>query len=258
MKIYIHTDLEGISGIDSIEMMGKENPRHGYAIKRLMMDVNAAIDGAFIGGATHVTVSDGHGGGGNFDLSLLDRRAEFDTKESNVWCGELDGTYNGSFFIGAHAMAGTINGFLDHTMSSASWFNYRINGRKVGELAIWAAVCGHFDVPMLMVSGDEAACTEAFQFFDPVECTAVKRGLGRNKAELVNVDEAAERIRKAACKAISLVGKARPYKPILPMNIKLEYYRSDYCDEAAKKEGMERLDARTVRKVANSYLDFMI
>lgn len=50
MKIYIHTDLEGISGIDSIEMVQRDNPGYRYSIERLMIDVNAAIDGAFAGG----------------------------------------------------------------------------------------------------------------------------------------------------------------------------------------------------------------
>jgi D-amino peptidase len=255
MKIYIHTDLEGISGIDCIDMISRENPRRKYSIQRLMADVNAAIDGAFAGGATHVTVLDSHGGGRNFDISLLDTRAEADSKENGKWWGKLDESYSGTFFIGAHAMAGTMNAFLDHTQSSLEWYNYRVNGRRMGELAQWAMVAGHFGVPMLMVSGDEAACSEAREFFNPIECAAVKRGIGRNNAELVCPDEAIEKIRKAAEKAVSLIGKAKPFKPILPMEIKLEVTRADYCDYLADQPGIERLDARTVRKVAESCLD---
>jgi len=255
MRIYIHTDLEGISGIDSIEMINRNDSKHSYAIARLMADVNAAIDGAFAGGATHVTVLDSHGGGGNFDISLLDKRAELDTKENGKWWGKLDDSYDGTFFIGAHAMAGTMNGFLDHTQSSMTWYNYWVNGRRMGELAQWAMVAGHFGVPMLFVSGDEAACTEARQFFHPLECIAVKRGIGRNRAELVDPQRAVESVREGACRAMKLVGKAKPFTPLLPMEIKLELYRSDYCDEIASKPGVERLDARTVRKIAHSCLD---
>ncbi len=255
MRIYIHTDLEGVSGIDSFEMVEKSNPRHEYAIRRLMADVNAAIDGAFAGGATHVTVLDSHGGGGNFNLALLDPRAELDPKENGKWWGKLDGSYDATFFIGAHAMAGTMNAFLDHTQSSLAWYNYWVNGRRMGELAQWAMVAGHFGVPMVMVSGDEAACREAREFFPVIECACVKRGIGRNRAEPVDPEEALERIREAARRAISLIGKAKPFTPILPMEIRLEYTRSDYCDSAAGKPGVERLDARTVRKVASTYLD---
>jgi D-amino peptidase len=257
MKIYIHTDLEGISGIDRIEMIDKNGVSYRDSIVRLMADVNAAIDGAFAGGATHVTVLDSHGGGGNFDLSLLDKRADIDIKENKKWWGKLDDTYAGTFFIGAHAMAGTMNGFLDHTMDSSRWFNYWINGRKMGELALWAIVAGHFNVPLLMVSGDEAACVEARQFFTPLETTIVKRAIGRNRAELVDSEESLKRIQESARKAVSFAGKVNPFKPILPMEIKLELYRSDYCDNIACSSGLERLDARTIRKVSNSSLDIL-
>jgi D-amino peptidase len=257
MKIYIHTDLEGISGIDSLEMFRPGTPGYNFAIERLMIDVNAAIEGAFAGGATHVTVLDSHGGGGNFNISLLDKRADFDRKENKKWWGKLDNSYSGTFFIGAHAMAGTMNAFLDHTQSSQSWYNYRVNGRKMGELAQWAMVAAHFNVPMLMVSGDEAACIEARQFFHPIECAPVKRGIGRNKAELFDLDKAVSDIYEAAKRAISLVGKAKPFKPILPMEIILELCRSDFCDAIANNPGVERLDARTVRKIAASYLELL-
>ncbi len=256
MKIYIHTDLEGISGVDTAGMEEKENPGYRHAVERLMSDLNAAVDGAFAGGATHVTVLDSHGGGGNFDLSLLDKRADNDVRVNKQWWGKLDESYAGTFFIGAHAMAGTMNAFLDHTQDSLRWLNYYANGRRMGELGQWAMVAAHFNVPMLMVAGDEAACVEARQFFNPVECAVVKRGIGRNKAILVEPGEATSRIREAARKAILLVGKAKAFKPHLPMEVKLELTRADYCDALAENPGNERLDARTVRKFASSYLDY--
>jgi D-amino peptidase len=255
MKIYIMTDLEGISCIDNIDMIKADNTLYKYSIERLMADINAAIQGAFDGGATHVTVIDGHAGGGNFDLSLLDSRAEIDIRKNGKI--RLDDSFSGILCIGYHAMAGTINGFLDHTQSSMSWFNYWVNGRRTGELGQCAIIGAHFGVPVLMVSGDEAACVEARQFFSHVECAVVKHGVGRNNAVVLDSDIALESIRNAACKAMSLVGKVKPYTPILPMEIKLELYRSDYCDKIAEKQGVERIDARTVRKVTNSYLDIL-
>jgi len=253
MKIYIHTDLEGVTGIDTIEMMARDHERHQEAVRNLMADVNAAVDGAFAGGADHVTVLDSHGGGGNFVLDLLDERAENDTKPNKKWWGILDDSYDATFFIGAHAMAGTMNGFLDHTQSSASWYNYSVNGRRMGELAQWAMVAGAFGVPMAMVSGDEAACVEARQFFHPLETATVKRGIGRNRAELVEPQQAWERIREAARRAIAIIPETRPFVPAKPMEIILEFTRADHCDASAAR-GSERIDARTVRKVTSDCL----
>jgi D-amino peptidase len=153
-------------------------------------------------------------------------------------------------------MAGTMNAFLDHTDDSLRWLNYYVNNRRMGELGMWAMVAGHFNVPMLMVAGDEAACVEARQFFDPLECAVVKRGVGRSRAVLVDTGEATRRIQEAARRAIQFVGKGRAFRPFLPMEVRLELTRSDYCDSFAENPRNERLDARSVRRFSTSYLDY--
>ena len=258
-KIYIHTDMEGVSGVDRGEMVPYDSGDYAFCVKRLMADVNAAVDGALLGGADHVTVLDSHGGGGNFDLSLLDKRAEYDEKLNKKWWGKLDDSYWGSFFIGAHAMAGTLNGFLDHTMNSRQVLNFSINGRRVGELGIWAMVCAHFGVPMIMASGDQAAVHEAAQFFSGIETAEVKAGLSRMKARLLPIDAAEERIRQAAKRAVEKTERPALFKPLLPMELKIEYMRGDFCDDAmAAKPELERLDVRAARKISQTYLDYWV
>ena len=61
-----------------------------------------------------MTVLDSICGGGNFIPDLLDSRADNDLKAKAKWWGKMDSSYAGTFFIGAHAMAGTQNAFLDH------------------------------------------------------------------------------------------------------------------------------------------------
>ena len=258
VKIYIHTDLEGISGVDKFEMMDQTTDGYQEARKLLMEDINAAVEGAFEGGADEVVVLDSHDGAHNFLPDLLDKHAKVDPRANKKWWAALDDTYSGTLFIGAHAMSGTMNAFLDHTQSSINWHDYSINGRRWGELAQWALVAGNFGVPLIMMSGDEAACKEAHDFFDPIETAAVKKAVGRNKADLVPLDEARARIREAAKKSISLVGKAKPFKVKMPMEIVLEFNRADYCDSAIKNlPTWERLDARTIRKVTSDPLELL-
>ena len=117
------------------------------------------------------------------------------------------------------------------------------------------------EVRLRMVSGDEAACVKARAFLGDIECAVVKYGVGRNNARLVDLDEALNRIRTAARNSLKLIGKIKPYKPLMPLEIKLELYRSDMCDEIDKRcENVERLDARTVRKIVHkisSYYDIL-
>jgi len=155
-------------------------------------------------------------------------------------------------------MAGTINGFLDHTQDSTRWFNYYLNGRRCGEIAQVATWMGGAGIPLLLVTGDEAACAEARAFVEPVETAAVKQGVGRNRAVACPPDEARDRIRSAARRAMALIGTARPFTPPRPMEIVVEFYRTDYCEEAlARSETLERIDARTVRKVTGDPYDIL-
>lgn len=53
---------------------------------------------------------------------------------------------------------------------------------------------------------------------------------------------------------MGLVGKGRPLTPIKPMEIVLEFNRSDYCDGVAAKPGIERPEAHTNRWVTSDPL----
>ena len=246
MKILIMTDLEGIAGVDRYEMIAK-NEGAGYeeACKLLMADLNAAVRGYFDAGADTVYVHDGHYRGQNFVRSMLDPRAiqtNSDTFHSLIKSGEIDGYAE----IGLHAMAGTMNAFLEHTQSSKQWFDYQINGRSCGEFIQGAAFVGQFGVPFIFVSGDDAACEEAKCFVPDIATAIVKHAEGRNRAHSLSREEAEKKIYEAAMRSVSLIGKIKPYKILLPAEVRLTLQRTDYCDSLADR--YERLDSRTVRK----------
>ena len=255
MNVFIDTDLEGISGITNItQVMDTEADTYRFSLERLMLDVNAAIAGAFDGGADAVYVNDGHGTGVNFIDEMLDPRA---VKTKKMDFAKIDAVFQ----VGVHAMAGTLNAFLDHTQSSLAWHDYIVNGRKCGEIAQCAIYAGAYDIPCVMVSGDEAACVEAKQFLGDIEVAVVKYAVGRNTAKSIDLDEALSKIYNAAKNGMSLIGKIKPYKPLMPMEVVLELNRSDYCDMKMNSPNVERLDARTVRKIVheiNSFHDILI
>lgn len=259
MKVVIMTDLEGISLVDSIEMIPRTSEGYKFACRRLMADVNAAVQGAVDAGADEILVFDGHGGGNNFIPDALDPRATF-TKD--FYAPGLFDNCTAYLEVGLHAKPGTLNGFLDHCQSSASWFNYYQNGVAVGELAQGAAYCGAYDVPVVMVSGDEAACEEAKALIPGIEVAAVKKGIGRNKAVCLDAQTSERLIQEAACRGIQKAAAIQPYKVSLPLEVKVTFYRSDMCDEVcAAKPYLTRLDARTVMRVSDqivTYRDVLI
>src|SRR5512143_4039607 len=95
----------------------------------------------------------------------------------------IDQGIDGVIFIGYHARAGTQNAILDHTWSSRRVANLWINETLIGEIGLNAAVCGHFSVPVIMISGDQSACQEAEELLGAVEKAVVKQASGRMSAE---------------------------------------------------------------------------
>ena len=260
MKVAIMTDLEGISGVDRFEQMEPEGG-YRYACERLMADTNAAVDGAISAGAETVYVVDGHGTGRNFIDELLDPRAKHvsipDWQELTR-AGEI-GAY---LQVGAHAMPGTINGFLDHVQSSVKWYNYYINNIRCGEIVQGALFSGAWGAPTVMVSGDEAACAEARAMLGcQVACAAVKRGVGRNRAECVEISRAEELIRAAAADGVRRAGEMKPFTLPMPLHLKVEFTRSDYCEDSLKNQPTAwRVDARCLEKTLekiHSYSDLL-
>ena len=253
MHVLIITDLEGISSVDSIDMIDESTEGYRRACEYLMADTNAAIDGAFLGGATKVTVEDGHGKATNFIHELLDPRATVIPSRELSYNTPRD--FDALLCVGAHAMAGTENAFLDHTQSSVQWFEYCIDGVPQGELGQQAYCLGQFGIPMVMVSGDEAACREARWMVPEVATACVKKALGRNKAICIPQEESARLIREAAADGVRRCKSIAPLKLKLPAEIRITYCRNDYCDRAMH-EGLQR-NGRTLTKTIDRIENYM-
>jgi len=246
MKVYMMTDFEGISGVRTMEECRTGTPPYEAARAFLCGDINAAVAGAFDGGATEVVVRDGHAGGFNLLLDRMDPRALYTGRGGGTWCPGLDGTFDAAFFVGAHAMAGTPNAFLEHTQSSASWLDYQVNERSFGEQGQFGAYCGSFGVPVVLVTGDETACREAADFFAGCETVAVKRATSRNSAICIHPTKAQEMIRAGAKRAVERAKEITPFTVDFPAEIRMRYMRTDYADSMASKRGVTRVDSRTV------------
>ena len=255
MKIYILADMEGISGIWMQEQCVRDSTFFSHACQFLMDDINVAVNAAFEAGATEVVVCDTHYAGGQLQLDKMDARATYETPNTGLIMPSLDESFAGVVLIGHHARAGTINAFLDHTVSSASWFDYSINGLSVGEMGLEAAYAGHYNVPVIAVSGDAATAAEARELFGKVECAIVKWAIGRNRAKCLSLPNAHQQIHDAVYVAVKNASECKPFKPTLPAKIQIVLYRSDMADDFATHPGIERIDARTVSRTITSLLD---
>ena len=255
MKIYVLCDMEGVSGIRTMDQVRFDSPEYAEGRQLMMADINAAAAAAYEAGADEVVACDTHGGGGQLQLEQMDARPIYETPNAGRLMPGLDESFAGVILLGHHAKAGTQDAFLDHTMDSSAWFEYRINDLPVGEIGIEAAWAGHFGVPVIMVAGDAATATEATELLPGVECAVVKWGIGRNRARCLSLPAAHEAIRQATLRAIAALGRCRPFQPTLPATIRLTFYRSDMADDFGRRPGARRIDARTIQRTATSLLD---
>ncbi len=255
-RIYIIADMEGISGIITAAQLKPQTPPWGEARAFMASDVNAAIDGAFGAGAEEVMVCDFHCVGAvNLPMENMDPRAIYEQADRNRLLPGMTDDFTGLFMIGAHAMAGTSGAFQDHTMTAEAWFRYKLADQDCGEIGICAAYAGHYEVPLLLVAGDAAACREAEEFAPGVETVAVKQAVCRETARTVHPRAAASLIGGAAGRALGRADQAEPSLVDLPNEVELEYTRTEFADEAAGRAGSERIGPRTIRREIGSTLD---
>ncbi|HBE03054.1 MAG TPA: hypothetical protein DC049_11365 [Spirochaetia bacterium] len=151
----------------------------------------------------------------------LDARARVIRGSSPKRIPEIE-TCDGLILLGYHAMAGTPEAVLEHTMDSRHWQNFWINGEKAGEVAIDAAIAGNYRVPVIMVSGDDKVCAEACKLIKNIITVEVKKGLACEGAILLSMEKAHAVITEGAKKAVKSIGSIMPYQPLSPVTLRLE------------------------------------
>lgn len=259
LNVFIITDLEGIAGVDDIADIDRTSPRFANARELLCKSINLAVTACFEAGATAVYYMDGHGGGGNVMEEKIDTRAvrcSVPEWEALLRRGEISCQME----LGSHARAGTVYGFLDHTISSRQNYYIKHNGREMSEFALQATLCAKYGVPLVAVIGDRAACEQAKEYVPNVFVGAVKEADRRNRAtSYEDADEILMNTIRAALEGYRTVSLIEVKEPLI---VEQAYYRTDMCEDAMTRcPKVRRVDARTLEKTTERislYADLMI
>jgi D-amino peptidase len=236
MRVLIMTDMEGVAGIECWEQVTGGHEMYEEARKLYTEEINAAVRGAAAARADEIIVVDCHGAGGPWTFRSLvpemwDERAEY--VMGSPWgryTRPLEEGCDAALLVGMHAMAGTLDGVMSHTVSSEAWYNLYFNETAVGESGINAAICGHWDCPVLLVTGDEAVCQETKALLgEGLTTVAVKQGVGRFAARNMAPSKARRLIEEAAYHALQDLKAVAPYKPAAPTTITVELATPDHA-----------------------------
>ena len=262
MRIHVISDLEGVSGIVKGPQTKGGAPMYEESRRLYTEEINAVVRGAKAAGATEIVVMDCHGAGGEWSFNsllpeLLDPSCEFVVQEKWTEYTEfLEKGCDAALLVGMHARAGVRAGVLNHTVSGADYYNLRFNGVLVGEVGIHAALCGTWDCPVLLVTGDEAVCAEGRMLLGSgLTTVAVKRGIGATSARQVAPVRARELIEDGARRALSDLKAVAPWDPGRPCEITAEFKHTVAPDALRFRPGVHRVDDRTISVAGPTWWD---
>jgi D-amino peptidase len=254
MRILISADMEGISGI----VHPTETNPGGYDYERgralMTAEVNAAVAGVLeaMPGA-EVLVADAHGPFRNLLPEELDRRAQLvrgRPRPLGMLAG-LDDNTDAVLLVGYHARSGSGPAVLAHTINDAV-LDVRLDGRSMGEIGLNAALAGFHGAPVVLLSGDAAACAELRELVPGADTVAVKQPLGQAAAIALHPEEAREQLHRVAARAI----RRHDQVPLVilpgPLRVEVDLYGPYTVDLATLIPGVDRAPgARTVTFTAD-------
>lgn len=246
MRVLIMADMEGVSGIVVWDQVSHGGSLYEEGRRLYTEEINAAVRGAKAAGASEILVVDCHGAGGPATFNsvvpeLLHPDCEWVAHHAWSRYTEMFETgCDACLLVGMHARANAPDGVLCHTISTTSWRNLWFNDDLVGEVGINAALCGHYGVPVLLVTGDEAVCRESKDLLgEGLTTVAVKKGLTRYSARQIPPVRAREMIEAGAEQALRELSAVGPYDPGKPCEITIELGNVDSALRFKGKHGVE-------------------
>lgn len=250
MKIFISADMEGVAGAVTGEQLSPAGFEYQRFREFMTQEVAAACEGAFAAGATEIVVADAHGNGQNLLIEKLPKNVTV----VRAWprplmmMQGLDESFAGAIFLGYHTGTTNTEGVRAHTVSSARLTDIRLNGQSVPEAGINAAIAGHFGVPVIMVSGDDAVVRETRALLgEQLEGAVVKWAYGFHSARTLTPEAAQEVIRSRAAAAVTRIKNFKPYKIQTPVRLDIRFKNYRPAEVLSYLPVVERTDAHAIR-----------
>ncbi|MCR4431029.1 MAG: M55 family metallopeptidase [Tepidanaerobacteraceae bacterium] len=256
MKIFISADMEGISGVVSMEQIEPGARDYERARRMMTREVNAVVDAALECGASEIVVNDSHDNMDNILIEELNRRAVLisgSPKPLSMMQG-IDESFDAAFFVGYHARAGTACAVIDHTYAFRV-LSAKINGKPMSEAGLNGRLAGWFGVPVAFISGDQNAVACAKEELNNPVGVEVKSAVGRNAAVIYPFDVVKERLRAGVAEAVKNLKSFKPTVEKGPVELEVSFSISGMADMALLIPGTSRKDGRTVVHTARDYMD---
>ncbi|NIM49013.1 MAG: hypothetical protein GTN62_04185 [Gemmatimonadales bacterium] len=256
LKLYISADMEGVVGVVTGDQLGPSGFEYGRFREFMTQEVLAAIRAALAAGVQEILVSDSHGNGENLLLEKLPN----DVLVVRSWPRPLmmmqgiDSTFDAVILLGYHAGTTNPEGVRAHTISSGRLADIRLNGRSVPEAGISAAIAGHFGVPVIMISGGDAAVAEAQALLGDIEGAVVKWNYSFHSAKTRTPQAAYDLIEQKVARALRRLDDFKPFVLSTPVTLDVRFKNYRPSQLLAYLPIVERTDAHSIRYVGGDMI----
>jgi D-amino peptidase len=265
-KIFVSVDMEGIDAVVTDQQLGPQGFEYGATRELMTQEANAAIAAAREAGATEFVVADSHGSMQNLlpDKLPADVQLVRGTPRPLGMMQGVDESFDGVIFVGYHASTANPQGVRAHSFSSANLADVKLNGTSVSEGGWNAAVAAHFGVPVLAVSGDEAAVAEVKAQVAGVEGAVVKWPYAFHSARTLSPASARTAIAEAVRNGMARRGTTSLPRVATPVRVEVRFKSYRPAELLSWLPGATRVDAHAVSYTvkdmpeASRYLAFVL
>ena len=257
LKIYISADMEGIVGVVTGDQLGPQGFEYNRFREFMTEEVKAATEAAFEAGATEVVISDSHGNGENLLIEKLPTNVTIvrSWPRPLMMMQGIDETFDGAIFIGYHSSTTNMSGVRAHTISSARLADVRLNGVSMPEAGINAAIAGRFNVPVIMISGDDAIVKEATDLLGNIEGAVVKWTVSFHAAKTLTPENAYNLIRNKTRAAIARIKEFKPYRIKEPVQLDVRFKAYRPSELLSYLSIVQRTDSHSIRFVGKDIIE---
>lgn len=250
MKAFVSVDMEGLPHIVSNEHMRPGRLLYEEARSIMTACVVSVVDELRGSGVDETVVADSHG-------PMVNLRPEAMPESVSVVRGSLRelamvaGSEGSDFaiFVGYHARPDVTNATFDHTISSRTIRELKVNGAAMSEFTLNSACLGETGVPVAMVAGDKALLEEDVVKYAPWAAkVALKESLGRFSAKSPSMHDVDIALRRGVKDAVASYksGRVKPVSLATPATVELTFHYTSFADAASLMPGCKRAGGATV------------
>jgi len=257
MRAYVSVDMEGMPGIFHVAQTAPKSFLHEEGRKITTKITKITVEALHENGIDEIYVADSHWYMGSIIYEEMPEYVSLirgSLRPVDMMYG-IERGFDAALFIGYHAAAGTTHAILDHTYSGQSFYEIRVNNVKASEFYINALVAGEYDVPIILVGGDDKLKTDVLEKAPWIEYVTFKESITRYASISPSIYKIEKILRESIKKAVAKIGKeAKPLKvnnPIFTFIMK----NTAYADTGERIPNMERIDPYTLRYHAKNIIE---